>query len=180
MHHRFFPQLMLGLLALAQGAAWADEPIVPGDGFAASRYESLWTKSPFSVATPDGPAESADYAMVGVAQFDGVSYASLIDKQTNEHFLVSSDKPARGLVLVSVARGHDSSDMSAVIQNGPKTISLKLEQAPAMGIPPGMTATGPSPQVPVPGVMVPVNRTQMPPPAMSHPRVILLPPPPPR
>ena len=32
----------------------ADEAVVPGQGFTASRYEALWTKSPFAVASPGG------------------------------------------------------------------------------------------------------------------------------
>ena len=58
-------QLFLFLLAfcgLFMPKAWADASPLPGAGYEASRYEALWTKSPFSVSTPDAAPDSPDYA----------------------------------------------------------------------------------------------------------------------
>ncbi len=191
MRARFLPQLVIGVLGFSICMAWADDPAVPGEGFGASRYEALWTKSPFAVATAEAAPESSDYSLVGIAQFDGVSYASLIDKQNNqEHFLLSSDKPSKGITLVSVTRGHGPSDTLAVIQKAGQSITLKLEQpalAPAAaangapGMPPnaaGLTPGVITPQIPMPGASAPGNPGQMSPPVRIRPRIISVPPPP--
>ena len=109
---------------------------LPGLGFNGDRYTTLWTKSPFAIATPEAAAASQDYQLVGLAQFDGVSYASLIDKQTQEHFVLSSDKPVKSLTLISVA--HSTEGGSAVIQRNGEILTLKQEGAPlaALGQPP--------------------------------------------
>jgi hypothetical protein len=145
---------------------------LPGSGFSAERYAGLWTKSPFAIATPDAPAASEDYQVVGLAQFDGVSYASLIDKQTHEHFVLASDKPQRNLTLVSVS--HDAKGASAVIQRNGEILTLQQEEAPqpAGGLPisvAGMTGT-PQFRRAMPAVPLP-NVGGMAPPAFVRPLV---------
>ncbi len=142
----------------------APAAVIPGEGFAASKYKVLWTKSPFSVASAEAVAESADYSIVGLAKIDGVSYACLIDKSNNEHFLVTSDKPARGLTLQSVTGGKES--MAILLRNG-ETLSLKMDAtaAPQMampnqpppqpGMPPNMQPGMPPPVSPYPGTRSP-------------------------
>ena len=63
--------LLVAAIALAMQPARGDdapaavpssptaEPVIPTADFPVSHYEALWKKSPFSVATPDGPAESS-------------------------------------------------------------------------------------------------------------------------
>ena len=130
----------------------------PGEGFPAQRYEALWTKSPFAVETPEAGEESPDYSLVGVAQVDGIFYASLIEKQNQEHFLVSSDKPYKGLTLTSISRGHDVNDTSAALMKDGQPITLKLETGPM--VPPAPIPGMPNISVPSAGI-VPQN-IQMP------------------
>ena len=52
-----------------------------------------------------------NYALVGIAQFDGVSYASLIDRQTQKHFLLSNGETVGDLTLVSVLPDSDPRDL---------------------------------------------------------------------
>jgi hypothetical protein len=103
-------------------------------GYPAARYEELWTHSPFSVATPDEPTtDSAEYSFVGYAQAQGgngatISYVSLVQKQNQNHLLVSSDKPLGGLELKSVDKRSDGV-YASLIQNGqPLTLKLELAQ----------------------------------------------------
>lgn len=114
-------------------------PTIPTGGFDASRYEVLWTKSPFAVATSeDAATESPDYSFVGFsANIDGVSYASLIEKDNNAHFLISTDKSVKGMTLTSIKRNKDGSGTSALIKKDDQTITLKLEQAPVASVAPG-------------------------------------------
>jgi len=144
--------MSLGLIA---EQVRADDATLPGDGFPASRYEALWTKSPFAVATSETAVEaSPDYMLVGIANIEGISYASVIEaKPPQEHFLISTEKPNRGMTLVSITR--NGSDTFAQVQKDGQTLTLKLQEAPAAagvvtGAPQisGMTGT---PQYNMPG-----------------------------
>lgn len=177
-------------LALTAQPVRADDPVVPGEGFPASRYEALWTKSPFAVATSDEVAESSpDYFLVGIANIDGISYASVIERQSQEHFLISTDKPARGLTLTSITRSQDGSNTYAVVQKDGQSITLKLEQAPATAAAPNAPTTNTvvtpgviTPQIPMPGVGLPPpgspNTGSVHPPTRFRRPPIHLPPPP--
>jgi hypothetical protein len=117
-----------------------DEATVAHTGYQAARYEPLWTHSPFSVETPeDDTTQSAEYSLVGVAQIDGVSYANLVEKQNQNHFLISSDKTINGLMLTAVT--HRGGDIYATITHNGEVLSLKLESgggATAPVLPPPM------------------------------------------
>jgi hypothetical protein len=184
---RFLFPAFVGSLAFFSLPAWPDEVIPPGNGFGVSHYEALWTKSPFAVASTEAAPESSDYSLYGVAQADGISYVSLIDKQSQEHFLVASNKPVKGVTLVSVTPGHDASSTQVVIQKGGQSITLKLEQAPAVlaQVPNMINMPNTRPnfmqnQIQVPGGVNPGanNPGQVPPRPIFHPRTIHVPPPP--
>jgi hypothetical protein len=181
----------------------SDNATVPGGGFPASRYEALWTKSPFAVATSEAGPESPDYMLVGIANVEGISYASLIDAHNQDHFLISSDKPTRGLTLTSITRSHD--DTYAAVQKDGQSITLKLEQAPVTAVAPGAPPTTAvatpgvtTQQLPLPGsapsygggrppsrfrrptILLPPAPAQQPAPAPAQPAATLTVPPPPQ
>jgi len=95
------------------------------------RYEALWTKSPFSVATarrrltrPTIPGRRRTHGRH--------SYVNVVDKQSGEHFIVTSDKPARGLTLVSVSRGQGAGDASAIMKKDTgEAITSSLRNRPS-------------------------------------------------
>jgi hypothetical protein len=126
---------LLGLGTLLAGYGRAGDTL-PGQGYPASRYEALWTKSPFIVATSDVANQSSDFLLVGICRLDGVDYASLVSKQTNERYLLASGEPQNGLSLISVTHGEDWDKALVVIQNKGETFTLKLtDTAPApMGL----------------------------------------------
>jgi hypothetical protein len=130
-----------------------DEVTVSHQGYTASRYQSLWTQSPFAVETPDeDPTESAEYSLVGVYEIDGVSSASLIEKQNQNHLLISSDKPINGLTLTSITRRADGDTYANLTRDG-QPITLKLEAPPAnAALQTGAQANG---GLPMPGAMAP-------------------------
>lgn len=151
-----------GSLALAVKPVCADDAAVPGEGFAASHYETLWTKSPFSVATPDSVESSPDYNLVGITQLEGVAYASVVDTHTGNHFLISSDKANKeGLKLISITRSHNGSETYASVQKDGQPLTLKLQSAPAGPPTPGVPGTNLGEQ---PSIMVPpvTQNIQMP------------------
>ena len=121
---------ILGLVLLAHAPACADTLAdLPDAGYSADHYSKLWKKSPFAIATPDVAVASVDYELVGLAQFEGVTYVSLIDKQSQEHFVLASDKPVRNLTLVSIS--HNSSGALASIRRNGEILTLRQEEAPA-------------------------------------------------
>ena len=139
------------------GPARADsavDPTLPASGFSSDRYTGLWTKSPFAVATPDdATSTTGDYQLVGLARFDGVSYASLIDKSNGEHFVLASDKPVRNLTLVSVSR--DSTGVgSIVMEHNGEILSLRQEQTAS---PPLADSASPGLARPMPQFALPAN-----------------------
>lgn len=109
-----------------------DSNVLPGGAFDSSRYHSLWEESPFAVATPVA-VESVEYSLVGAAQFDGIAYASVIDKQSQEHFVVTSSTPSHGLTLVNLIRGQDVASTFANLQKNGGMLKLKLETTASPG-----------------------------------------------
>jgi hypothetical protein len=162
----------------AWGIARADDAgdaALPAPGFAGDRYAALWTKSPFAIATPEAAATSTDYSLVGLAQFGGVTYVSLIDKQTQEHFVLTNDKPVRNLTLVSISHGSDGD--SVVIQRNGEMLTLKQETGAAPGAPSEMPR--PLDNAPLSNVGGVVSRPNMLRPSVRfHRPVIVIPPPP--
>ncbi len=160
--------LLLAIIGSLAGLfpARADDATVPGNGFEASRYADLWKKSPFAVATPEAAPDSPDYSLVGIANVEGKSYASVIDKKNQEHFLVSSDQPANGLTLVSITPGQNGGDTLAIVQRNGQPMTLKLEASVVTGggapvlmgsavnapaIPTGVGVNPPPINIPMPG-----------------------------
>lgn len=185
---------LIGSCALSGSAVWADDAPLPGQGFDAPRYEALWTKSPFAVAAAEASQGSSDYTLRGVSKIDGVTYVNLVDNQSQgDHFLVTSDKPSRGLTLVSVTRGHGDVATQVVVQKAGQWITLKLDTSSSANVPPPPGApianTFPMPgaqasQIPMPGTgivnvpqggAIPGQPMPMPPPRF-RPRTLHLPP----
>ena len=123
------------------------------------------------VSAMEPPQGSFNYSLVGVARFDGISYASLIDRQTKEHFLLSTEKAENGLTLTSITSDWSASGASAVIQQDGRLIILKLGSNER-----GAVSDTPSPQTvplansfPMPDLATPDHPT--PPPGASLPLV---------
>jgi hypothetical protein len=184
---RFASRLFRGSLfcavLLPQIAGAGDTPALPGNGFPASRYEVLWTKSPFAVASPDGSApESPDFSLVGIAEFDGISYASIINKKDREHYLVSSDKDAGGLKLISITRGSDAAGTMALLQRNGAPLTLKLDTSDALNPAGQPTPNVPQPNFPLTNPLSPPSRFPsfapgtVPPPVVYRPHMIRIPP----
>jgi len=89
---------------------------------------------PHRAAADDSPnvtgslPTSFSYELVGIARFDGVSYASLVDPQTGYHFLLSTvTQSEQGIVLTSVQTNDDPSGPSAIIQKDGVSVLVALD-----------------------------------------------------
>ena len=121
----------------------------------------------------DAPPASFPYELVGIARYDGVSYASIVDPQNGYHFLLSTiSRSPLGLVLVSVATGQESSPSATIQKDGVsiilglgETVSLDAAASVApplpasiaavQGVPPGIPARINYPKPP-PGATLPL------------------------
>jgi hypothetical protein len=127
-----WPAALTGLvLVLANPPALADDAGLPGGAFAADRYRILWETSPFAVASPVA-VESVQYALVGAAELEGVSYASVVDKQSQEHFVVTSRTPSHGLSLVGLEHGTGPGSTFATLKKSDGILKLTLDTTVAM------------------------------------------------
>jgi hypothetical protein len=187
-----FPAAKIVVAILALGVSFPSSigraspaPEIPTEGFEGDRYSSLWTKSPFAIATPEAGATTQDYQLTGLAKFDGIAYASLINKQTQEHFLLTSAKPAQNLSLVSINHGRNGGS-AVVLRNGEQITLQEENSSPALspGLPampgqlnPGFIPPGQS-NPSVGGVMFPLSGS--PPPVRMHRPPIAVPPPAPQ
>jgi hypothetical protein len=137
--------------------------MIPSVTFPVSRYEALWTKSPFAVATSEETVQaSPDYMLVGIANVDGIFYASVIEQQPpQEHFLISSDGPTRGMILKSISKSADGQDTYASVLKDGQPLTLKLQQSPAGAIAPTALGVNPTMNLPPPPGFIP-QQIQMP------------------
>jgi hypothetical protein len=81
--------------------------------------------------TPDESAStppSFHLTLVGISRIDGISFANLLDQQTGNHFLLSTDRKSDfDVTLTSVQTGEDPTGPSATIQKDGVTVLVKLE-----------------------------------------------------
>lgn len=117
----------IGGLDLTSHHAVARDTVISEPDIKSSRYEMLWTKSPFAVAATEQAMTSTQYQLVGIAKIDEISYANLIDNQSQQHFLLSTLRPDRGLKLISIERSHDALPGFAILQKGGQQMRLEME-----------------------------------------------------
>jgi hypothetical protein len=91
-----------------------------------ARARNSWNVALFGAALTAGliRAEQVDVSeltLVGIAEADGVTYASLYDAQNGEHFLASTKSADGGLELVAVTEGE-----SATIRQNGRSFLLRL------------------------------------------------------
>jgi len=135
-----------------------------------------------SVTATDLSPTTSDFSLVGIARFDGASYACLFDAKTQRHLLLSTRDPESGLKLVSVASEDDSVGPSALIQANGTSILLKLgygtitvsaeaatDPEPVSQVDSAPSTAIPSSVLPMPGT--PKNKKLVPPAGASLPLV---------
>ena len=96
-------------------------------------------------AAPESSATDPNYALVGLAQVDGVTYACLLDLKKNEHFVLSNKITHNGLRLVSVGPTN-ASVLSIVVRQGDTLVTLDLGKGSGTA----MATAATSPQIPLP------------------------------
>jgi hypothetical protein len=107
-------------------------PVIPVP-FTIARYEPAWSKNPFmrktvAIAAPQ-ETFAKDWALSGMAEFDGKIRVTLINKQTGERKRITSeDSPEAEFKLVKANFSRKRSDASVEVQKGGETATLKYDE----------------------------------------------------
>lgn len=125
----------LFLVAGCLGSEWlfaADQPIPKSHPV--DRYESLWKRSPFTLSSVSDPVVVAagfarQLALAGVAKIGSVELVTLVNKQSQERLLISSQPNAQGIRLVSLQSDPDPSKITATIEKGVETAVVRFDAA---------------------------------------------------
>lgn len=101
--------------------------------YAVSRYESAWSKNPFLRKTVviAGPVENfgKDWALNGMAEYDGKVRVTMINKQTGEHkHVTNQDPPDAEFRLIKANFNRNRSDASAEIAKGTETATITYDE----------------------------------------------------
>jgi hypothetical protein len=140
MRNSILAYVLAALVSLVySGSLWADSELgIPSKDFPVERYETLWTKSPFAVAStaPEKKDNTpAAYKLVGVSQFGGISYASVVNNQGGGGLFLEQNKPTKGLTLLSIQQGKTGATSSAkIILNG-QVLVLDTDNTPQTSLP---------------------------------------------
>ena len=100
-------------------------------GYSLDRYSSLWKRSPFTIASvqqevvPAGFASK--FALVGLAKIGSEDVVTLLDKESQERIILSSQEGAQDLKLILVERDADPLKTSVTIQKGGETGRVKFD-----------------------------------------------------
>lgn len=175
---------ILSFLLVALGVHAANVP----EGFAATRYESLWKRSPFtlsSIADEQGAPTSAiaeRYSLGGAYTVGTDDYIFVINRANPmERFLVSKEVNAQGIILQSIAYNRESPDKTTAIikqgeESGPIGFDPALLKAATVNPNPGMPGNVPGqPPRTMPTYNPPSNPGQ-PQRVIRRPRIIAPPP----
>ncbi len=111
-------------LLLAAGSLSAAESVLP-QGYPPERYQHLWTKSPFTVASVIAP-EAVDnttfadtLSLAGLMIVDNQPLVTVVANDSQETQLVEANKPnASGLQVVSFVNNLDPSKVEVVLKKG--------------------------------------------------------------
>ncbi|HEY5792118.1 MAG TPA: hypothetical protein VIS74_02395 [Chthoniobacterales bacterium] len=126
----FLPAAFFALLAGANGRAGsAYDPEI----YSADRYEQIWTRRPFSPATPDGTGPSQgieqQYALAGLIKMADQWVAFVLDRKTLERQAVSATANEANMQLVSVQEQADPRNSTIVLKAGSQSGTLRFDPA---------------------------------------------------
>jgi hypothetical protein len=110
----------------------AAESVVP-QGYAPERYERIWKKSPFTVASVivEKPVDNTTFAdsltLVGLVTIGGKPLVTVVSNDSQETTLVDADQPnAAGLQVVSFVNNLDPSKVEVVLKKGDVNGTLRF------------------------------------------------------
>jgi hypothetical protein len=148
-------------LLLLAGSGHADEQVIP-QGYPVERYEPLWKKSPFSLASANAvaavPAGFADsLALTGVMKIGGEVYVSVVDKVTKERQMLSAKAEGQAILVEKLELAdNDPGKVAVTLRKGGEISLLRYDMdflkqmaavsAPVAPVPLPMQAT-PTPAI---------------------------------
>ena len=127
------------VLVATTSSLLAVEAILP-QGYAPERYERIWKKSPFTVASVIAPVavDNSTFAdtltLVGLVTIGGKPLVTVVSNDSQETQLVESEKPnAAGLQVVSFINNLDPTKVEVVLKKGDVsgTLHFSINETPA-------------------------------------------------
>lgn len=127
------------ILTVTTSSLLAVEAIIP-QGYTPERYERIWKKSPFTVASVIAPAavDNSTFAdtltLVGLVTIGGKPLVTVVSNDSQETQLVDSEKPnADGLQVVSFVNNLDPTKVEVVLKKGDVsgTLHFSINETPA-------------------------------------------------
>ena len=135
----------LGLAVLPEGLMAGQE--IP-KGYEAGRYETLWTKSPFtlsSAAEGDAGGIGQDMTLAGIAKIGNTEMITIVDKKTQRRLTISPTSQPDGISLVSIQMDNDLKKATATIRKGGETATIKYDMDYLAASAPPPAAVSPAP-----------------------------------
>lgn len=154
-------RLFQGLMVACTGGLLLPSPLPTAraepvrESYPVARYEMLWSKSPFTLASQVEDAPQPGFAdelvLVAVAQEDGRPTVIVVNKKTQARQLVTSDAAnTAGLKLESIEPNDDPLKVRARIRKGSEVGVVKYDMA-LLAVRPPPPAKGKGPPVPKTG-----------------------------
>jgi hypothetical protein len=127
----------LGLAGLARAA----DPAIPS-GTTAERYQPIWVRSPFTLATPNA-AESATWVLTGLAEDGDAPIVFLMNRNNQERMSVMTKANEKGFAIDSISYNANPLLSTVKVKTPAETMTLRFDPAqmtvanaaPAPGVP---------------------------------------------
>ena len=172
-HHIAAISLLLGSVSSLLAAT---EPVLP-QGFPEERYQRVWQKSPFTVASVIAPeaVNNTSFAdslsLVGLLTIGGKPLVTVVSNDSQETQLIDGEKPnAAGLQVVSFVNNLDPTKVEVVLKKGDATGTLHFAINETPAAPPENNGNGNGEQTPRRIIQPQPNAMRLPNP--TQPRVI--------
>jgi len=130
-------------LLCAAGLARAAEPALPS-ATTAERYRPIWTRSPFTAATPNA-AESATWVLTGLAEDGDAPIVFLMNRNDQERMSVMTKANDKGFSIESINYNADPLLSTVKVKTPAETLTLRFDPAQ-------MTVANAAPAAAPPGV----------------------------
>ena len=101
------------------------------DGYPADRYAPLWTHSPFTLASVQqeaAPGFAQNLAVVGIVRIGSEDWVTLLNKQSQERFIVGAEPDEQGVKVVAVVTDADPLKTRVTIQKGGELATVGFDR----------------------------------------------------
>ncbi len=118
---------LLGLLSPARGDDAPPAPLPLPAAIPAERYQPIWARAPFSVASAADDAAQGTWALVGLTQDGDVPLVFLLNRQSQERMTVTKQPNEKGFSVEAVDFNADLLQSSARIKTPAESLTVRFD-----------------------------------------------------